>query len=289
VTTPDRGPIAILAGAGQLPELMAERVRRAGRDCRVLAFRGFASAALRRQADAVVDLLDVKRALACLQAWRPSAVTLAGGLRRPRPSAVLNAFSAFRNREELSALMGRGDDQLLRGVLRLLEEKGMPVVGVIDLAPDLLAPAGVQTARAPDADDRRAIGVGLRLLGDLSPYDIGQAAVVAGERVLAVEGPEGTDRMLARVRASGRTWSWRRAVGRGVLVKAPKAGQDLRVDLPAIGPRTVARAARAGLTGIAVASGRTLILDREETVRLCDRRGLFLLGVGPTFAADQAA
>jgi len=127
------------------------------------------------------------------------------------------------------------------------------------------------------------------LLGDLSPYDIGQAAVVAGERVLAVEGPEGTDRMLARVRASGRTWSWRRAVGRGVLVKAPKAGQDLRVDLPAIGPRTVARAARAGLTGIAVASGRTLILDREETVRLCDRRGLFLLGVGPTFAADQAA
>jgi DUF1009 family protein len=289
VTTLDHGPIAILAGAGRLPELMADRLRQTGRDCRVLAFRGFADAALRKQADAVVDLLDVKRALACLQAWRPSAVTLAGGLRRPRPGAVLNAFSAFRNREELSALMGRGDDQLLRGVVRLLEEKGMPVVGVLDLAPDLLAPAGVQTARAPDADDRRAIAVGLRLLGDLSPYDIGQAAVVAGERVLAVEGPEGTDRMLARVHSSGRRLLWRRAAERGVLVKAPKAGQDLRVDLPAIGPRTAAQAARTGLTGIAVASGRTLIVDREETIRLCDRRGLFLVGVDPSFAADQGA
>lgn len=273
-----RGPVAILAGAGRLPELMADRMRDAGRDCRVLAFRGFADTALRKKADAVVDLLDVKRALTCLQTWRPSVVTLAGGLRRPGMGAVLNAFSAYRNRHELSDLMGRGDDQLLRGVVQLLEEKGMPVVGVLDLAPELLAPAGVQTARAPEPDDRRAIAVGLRLLGELSPYDIGQAAVVSDERVLAVEGPEGTDRMLARVQSLGRTWTFRPATRGGVLVKAPKEGQDLRVDLPAIGPRTVVRAARAGLNGIAVASGRTLILDRDETVRLCDRYGLFLSG-----------
>ena len=170
----------------------------------------------------------------------------------------------------------------------------MPVVGVLDLAPDLLAPAGVQSARAPDARDRGAIETGLRLLRDLSPYDVGQATVVAGERVLAIEGPEGTDRMLARVRAAGRASMWRRTAAGGVLVKVPKEGQDLRVDLPAIGPRTVAWAAKAGLDGIAVASGRTLIVDRDETVRLCDRRGLFLLGVDlasvePSSARDHAA
>jgi UDP-2,3-diacylglucosamine hydrolase len=285
----DRGPVAILAGAGRLPELMADRLRRGGRDCRVLAFRGFANATLRRKADAVVDLLDVKRALACLQTWRPSAVTLAGGLQRPRAGAVLNAFSAFRNRQELSDLMGRGDDQLLRGVVRLLEEKGMPVVGVLDLAPELLAPAGVQTARAPEAQDQRSIMVGLRLLRDLSPYDIGQAAVVSGERVLAVEGPEGTDHMLARVQSLGRSWILRQPAEGGVLVKVPKEGQDLRVDLPAIGPRTVVRAAKAGLSGIAVASGRTLIVDRDETVRLCSRYGLFLLGVPQSPLAPAGA
>src|SRR4051794_34391383 len=107
----DRGPVAILAGAGRPPLPIADRLQRAGHDCRVLAFRGFADAELRKRADAVIDLLDVKRALACLQAWRPSAVTLAGGLRRPTAGAVMNAFSAFRNRQELSDLMGRGDDQ----------------------------------------------------------------------------------------------------------------------------------------------------------------------------------
>jgi UDP-2,3-diacylglucosamine hydrolase len=275
----DRGPVAILAGAGRLPELIADRVRRAGHDCRVLAFRGFADAPLRKRADAVIDLLDVKRALACLQMWRPSAVTLAGGLRRPTAGAVLNAFSAFRNRQELSDLMGRGDDQLLRGVVRLLEEKGMPVVGVLDLAPDLLAAPGVHTARAPGDADRRGIETGLTLLSDLSRYDVGQATVVSGSRVLAVEGPEGTDRMLARVQGLGRAWTFRRPLRGGVLVKAPKDGQDLRVDLPAIGPRTAVRAAKAGLSGIAVANGRTLVVDRDETVRLCDRYGLFLVGV----------
>ena len=202
---------------------------------------------------------------------------------------MLNAFSAFRNRQELSDLMGRGDDQLLRGVVRLLEEKGMPVVGVLDLAPELLAPAGVQTARAPEAQDQRSIMVGLRLLRDLSPYDIGQAAVVSGERVLAVEGPEGTDHMLARVQSLGRSWILRQPAEGGVLVKAPKEGQDLRVDLPAIGPRTVVRAAKAGLSGIAVASGRTLIVDRDETVRLCGRYGLFLLGVPQSPLAPAGA
>ena len=112
---------------------------------------------------------------------------------------------------------------------------------------------------------------------------------MAGERILAIEGPEGTDRMLARVRAGRGFWKLKRPAPDGVLVKMPKRGQDLRVDLPAIGPRTFVRAARAGLRGVAVASGVTLILDRDETVRTADRLGLFLLGVdaGATASAQS--
>jgi DUF1009 family protein len=273
------GPIAILAGSGRFPELLADNLRRAGRACRILAIRGFADASLRQRADAAVDLLDVKRVLACLREWQPSAVTLAGGVHRPKPSAVLNAFSILRNRHEIAELMGRGDDQLLRGVVELLEEQGHSVVGVHDLAPELLATPGAQGMHRPTGEDLRAVEVGMKLLDDLSAYDMGQGVVVADARVVAIEGPEGTDRMLARVRGLRRGWSFVRPAPAGVLVKMPKKGQDLRVDLPAVGPRTFVRAARAGLRGVAVASGVTLVLDREETVRTADRLGLFLIGV----------
>ena len=118
----------------------------------------------------------------------------------------------------------------------------------------------------------------MRLLRCVSPFDIGQSAVLVGHRVIAIEGPEGTDRMLARARALRARGLLRRPERGGVLVKAPKQGQDLRVDLPAIGPQTVAKAARAGLSGIAIASGLTIVIDRAATVREADRLGLFVIG-----------
>jgi DUF1009 family protein len=273
------GPIAIVAGSGRFPGLLADTLRRTGRACRILALRGFAEPAVRQTADASADLLDVKRVLACLREWRPSAVTLAGAVHRPKPSAVLGALSILRNRRELRELLGRGDDQLLRGVIGLLEEDGHRVVGVHDLAPELLARPGVHGAHRPLDDDLRAIAIGQRLLADISAYDIGQGVVVADERVIAIEGPEGTDRMLKRVQGFRRSWGFGRPPRSGVLVKTAKRGQDLRVDLPAIGPRTFVRAANAGLRGVAVGSGATLILDDKETVRTADRLGLFLIGL----------
>ncbi len=108
--------------------------------------------------------------------------------------------------------------------------------------------------------------------------------MLVGERALAVEGPEGTDRMLARARALARKpFGYGSAQGGIVLVKLAKVGQDLRVDLPAIGPRTVANAAAAGCAGLAVQADFTLIIDRPATVAAADRLGLFLIGL-PTDA-----
>lgn len=286
------GPVAIVAGSGRLPALVARALDDAGREKRILAIRGFADRDLVRRADAVVDLLDIERALKCLDAWRPICVTLAGAVSRPSPLAVLNALAALRNKRELAELMARGDDHVLRGVVALLEERGHRVLGAHDLAPDLMAASGTIGARVPSADSLRSIAIGLRCLSVLSPYDIGQALVVEGERVTAIEGAEGTDRMLARVRslkpgALSRTISRlpglrsRRGNVSGILVKSAKCGQDLRVDLPTIGPRTVAAAARAGLSGIAIGAGRTLVVDREAVAAEADRRGLFLVAVEP--------
>lgn len=279
------GPIAILAGSGELPLLLSDGLRRQGREHRILAFRGFADRTLRRRADRTIDLLDVEVMLKWLDDWRPTGVALAGTVQRPAPSALLNAFSMLRNRAFIQDLIARGDDSLLRGAVDLIEERGHRVIGLQEIAPELLAPSGVVGAVSPGPDDDRAIANGLDLLRRLSPYDIGQAAVVAGARVLAIEGPEGTDRMLARVRRLSRSWgvSWgvgRRTAG-GVLIKTAKRGQDLRVDLPAIGPRTIVEAHRAGLAGIAIGAGSTLIINRERTIAEADRRGVFLVGAKP--------
>jgi UDP-2,3-diacylglucosamine hydrolase len=274
------GPIAILAGSGRLPIQLVKHLERTGQDYRVLAIRGFAAPELRRQAHATVDLLDLKTIMSVLDGWRPCAVSLVGAVRRPGFGALLGAYSLLRNMQEVKEVVARGDDQVLRGAVKLLEERGHRVVGAHELAPGLVAPASLQGRLAPQEDDRRAIVVGLDLLGALSAFDIGQAAIVAREHVLAVEGPEGTDGMLRRVRRLRQSWlGLRRRKEGGVLIKAAKRGQDLRVDMPTIGPKTVREAAQAGLAGIAVGAGSTLVLDQDETLAIADRLGVFVVAV----------
>ncbi|NEU11676.1 LpxI family protein [Methylobacterium sp. BTF04] len=273
-------PLVLVAGAGRLPELVAASLDRAGRPFRVMAIRGFAERAMRSRAEATVDLLDIAGVLGILKAWGPVSVVPAGGVSRPNPAAILNAAAALRNRDALKAIAGGGDDRLLRGALTLLEEHGHAVVGVHEVAPDLLSPEGIMGRHVPDAAALASIATGRALLGALSPYDVGQAAVVVAQRALAVEGPEGTDQMLARARALGRKPFGYGAPHAGtVLVKLAKAGQDLRVDLPAVGPRTIAAAAAAGCVGLALQAGFTLIIDRPATVAAADRAGLFLVGL----------
>ena len=163
---------------------------------------------------------------------------------------------------------------VLRGVARIFEMRGFEVVAAHEVAPRLLAPAGVFSAAAPDADALKDIVLGFKVARALGAFDIGQAAVVAHQYVLAVEAAEGTDAMLRRCRDLN---SRRFKARKGVLVKAPKPGQDLRFDLPAIGPRTVELAADAGLAGVAVAAGGVPArAEQQELVEKADRLGLFL-------------
>jgi DUF1009 family protein len=274
------GPIAILAGAGQLPIQLVNHLERTGQEVRVLAFRGFADTELQRRAHATVDLLDLKTITSTLEGWRPQAVSLVGAVRRPGFSALLSAYSLLRNMHEVKEVITRGDDQVLRGAVMLLEERGHRVVGAHELAPDLVASRSLTGKLTPNADDRETIGFGLDLLMSLSAFDIGQGAVIARRHVLAIEGPEGTDRMMRRVMKMRQSWfGLRRREEGGLLIKAAKRGQDLRVDMPTIGPRTIVEAAKAELSGIAVGAGSTFVLEQEKTLHTADRLGLFLVAV----------
>jgi DUF1009 family protein len=159
-----------------------------------------------------------------------------------------------------------------------LEREGFRVLGAHEVAPEILVPEGT-LGRVPASDrDRADIALGLDYLRATGAFDVGQAVVVAGKHVLAVEAAEGTDGMLARVaemRASGRV---RAPGGTGVLVKAPKPGQDRRFDLPSVGPQTVENAARARLAGIAVVADLTIIAEPERLIAAADHANLFVVG-----------
>jgi DUF1009 family protein len=218
-------------------------------------------------------------------------VILAGAVHRPGIGLVMAGWQAVSHRDEIRRVLQGGDDNLLRGVIQFLEQHGFPVLGVRDVAPRLMAEAGPFGRYVPQEGDLADIGCGQSALAAMGPSDIGQGVVVAQRRVLAVEAAEGTDSMIRRVATLRRPGLLGRLQRRGrpvvaertggVLVKAAKPGQDFRVDLPTIGPRTVRLARRAGLSGIAIQAGIVLVVEREMTVKAADEAGLFIVGVTP--------
>src|SRR5262249_21912352 len=181
-------------------------------------------------------------------------------------------------------LLAGGDDSVLKRVVRFFEGHGFEVLGVHDVSPDLLAGSGGMGGVALSAADRGDAGTRFWVRRALAAVDAGQAVAVADGKVLAIEGAEGTDAMLQRVAAL----PIRGALGLpvGVLTKGPKPGQELRVDMPAIGPHTIEQAAAAGLAGLAVASGAVLMVDRADAIRMADVHGFALEGLADPATAS---
>jgi DUF1009 family protein len=168
---------------------------------------------------------------------------------------------------------------MLTRISRIVEDRGFRLLGAHEVAPEILVPAGQLGRHAPTERDRADIAVGRALLAANGPFDIGQAVVVAGNRVIAVEAAEGTDRMLARIAQLRSDGTLKLPAKSGVLVKSPKPSQDRRFDLPSVGVRTVEAAVAAGLAGIAVEARGAVTADLSEMVRQADAAGLFVVGV----------
>jgi DUF1009 family protein len=202
-----------------------------------------------------------------------------GSLIRPALRELRLDFKTMRMMPALIGAFRGGDDHLLTRIARIIEAEGFEVVGVKDVAPELTMPPGIMTQRRPDGAAQDDIAKGRAALVAIGAFDVGQAAVVIDGHVVALEDIEGTDALLARVarlRMEGRI---RSPAGRGVLVKTPKSGQDLRIDMPALGPQTVAGVEQAQLAGIAVIARQTLLAEPEAVVAAADRAGLFVIGL----------
>jgi DUF1009 family protein len=273
-------PVGLIAAGGAMPFAVADSLIARGIDPVLFALKGACdSVSVQRFRHHWIFLGQLGTAEKLFRAENCRDLVFIGTLVRPALSEIRLDWSTLRVLRRVWAAFRGGDDHLLSGIGRILEQDGFRMVGIKDVAPDLLMPAGCITRAAPDENAGADIARGREVLRALSPFDIGQAAIVIDGHVVGVEDIEGTDGLLARVarlRAEGRI---RAKAARGVLVKAPKSGQDLRFDLPTIGPRTVEGAAAAQLAGIAVVAGNTIVVEPQAMIEAADAAGLFVTGV----------
>lgn len=262
--------VALIAGTGGLPAALAGAM--ATRPL-IAAMEGFPPAGL--VPDLTFRLERLVPFFHALRAAGVSRVCMAGAVTRPRIDPALLDPETARLVPRLAAAMAQGDDATLRAVIALFGEEGFDIVSATDLAPALLVGDGVH-AGAPSEVDRADAQRAALIAHALGRVDVGQGCVVQQGLCLAVEVLGGTDAMLAAVAGLSPGLRPDPARGRGLLYKAPKPGQEWRIDLPALGPDTVTRAAEAGLGGIVWQAGGVLCLQFGRMQAVARERGLFL-------------
>lgn len=266
--------LAIVAGRGDLPRLIAEDAARRGRRYVVVVFGGLALDWLDGHPVVAAAFEKPGRLFRDLRAAGCGEVTFAGGMARPALRLMRFDLRMLRLAPRLLRGIRSGDDSTLRLVAAIFEAEGFIVRAPHEILIDLIAEAGVPTRAQPSPRDRADAERAAGIVAALGAADVGQAAVVAGGICLGLESIQGTDALL---RFAGETPpALRPSSARGVLFKAPKPGQDRRMDLPAIGAETVRGAAAAGLAGIVVEAGGAMILDHAGTIAAADAADLFL-------------
>jgi UDP-2,3-diacylglucosamine hydrolase len=267
------GKLGILAGGGELPGRIIAACRAAERPFFVLAFKDEVDPAILVDAPhAVIRMGAAGEGFRLLHEAGVEELVFAGGVRRPTVTSLRPDWRAakFFARIGYRAL---GDNGLLSAVIKELEGEGFRVVGADAILGGDLAPRGAFGRIAPDDRANADIAYGVALARAIGSLDIGQAVVVQQGIVLGVEAIEGTDALLQRCAGL------RREGPGGVLVKLAKPGQERRADLPTIGVRTIQAALAAGLRGVAVEAGGTIVIDRGGVVAAADAAGLFVVGL----------
>jgi DUF1009 family protein len=263
--------LAILSGAGQLPVM----IKQAHPDAHVVGFEGMPT----ELAD-VAQFHRFERLGALFADLRDCGVThivMAGTMSRPDFAPdLLDAYTKSAL-PALMAAMAQGDDHLLRHMIALIEGQGFSVIGAHSLL-SLTQPAGVLAGEVP-VDVERDIARADQVLKTLSPLDVGQGVVVENGLVLGIETLQGTDALLSFVAATA--LNLRGPIG-GVFVKRPKAGQDLRVDMPTIGPNTIDLMGKAGLSGIVISPDACVVVDVQQTIERANSQSIFIVAAEAT-------
>ena len=265
--------LGVIAGGGALPARLAAAAQAAGRGVFIVKLDGHADdPVLDDYPHVTIRLGAAAKILEAMRAHDCQDVVLAGKVARPSLSSIRPDWRAAKLLMKVGT-KALGDDGLLQLVGKELEREGFRLLGAHEILGDLAVSEGVLGAIQPDEQALSDARHGLWVARTLGQADVGQGCVVQQGLVLALEAIEGTDEMVRR------SVNYRREGVGGVLVKAAKPQQDKRLDLPAIGMKTIEEAHKAGLRGIALLAGGTMIIDRPSVIDRADALGLFVIGL----------
>lgn len=266
--------LGIIAGSGDLPERIITTVKQTGREFFVIAFTGETNApSVAQVPHARLRLGNIGKVIKLLRSEGVKEIVLAGRIGRPNLSELRLDFSGIRLLAHIKKSRVYGDNAIFSTIVSYLETLGFRVIGVEQILEDLLIPTGILGTVSPDNIAENDIKIAANVATTIGNLDIGQAVVVQQGVVLGVEAIEGTDALMKRC-----GFLQREGKG-GVLVKMKKPMQDSRIDLPAIGITTIENAYAAGLRGIAIQAGATLVIDKEKVVEKANSLGLFVVGI----------
>lgn len=269
--------LGIIAGGGTLPQILINFCQDTKRDFFVLAIEGNADKAIFNPLipHKWIRIGQAGTGFKLFHDQNVEEVVMIGTIKRPTLSDLVPDLrtAAFFAKIGLKSL---GDDGILRALIKEIESENMRVVGIHEVLPDLLVKEGVLTKAKPDKQAQADIRRGVEVALELGKLDVGQSVIVQQGLVLGVEGIEGTDELIKRCA------NYKRKGDCAVLVKLRKPQQDMRIDLPTIGVKTVEQAHNAGMKGIAVHSGNALIVDEKQVIELADKYGIFIKGIIPT-------
>ena len=276
--TATRQPLAIIAGGGRLPAIVAAAAEASGRPALILGIEGEAGQDIAAFRHEWIKWGKFARTEQLIKQHGAEEIVFVGtiGSRPDFQNLGLDALTLKLLPRILSILIG-GDDTVLSGAVKFIEGRGFRVIGAHTVATELVAEAGCLTKRRPDRDGVIDSALALKAARAIGLLDAGQATVALAGRIVALEGAEGTDTMLTRVGTlrDSRRISWRNRAG--VLGKCAKPQQDLRVDMPAVGARTVEIVAELGLAGIAIEAERVMFVDRAAAIAAADKAGIFIV------------
>jgi DUF1009 family protein len=277
VLTNDRSAcVGVIAGGGRFPILVVEGAKRAGRRVVVVGVRGLADPTLKSLADVFrwAGVVRPGRWIRILRRHGVSRAILAGSVRK---SEMYGRFRLLRYLPDWTAVRiwffqaaDKRNDTILRALADHLESKGIELEECVKYNAENLAPEGVWTSTKPSARQLREVEFGWPIAKALGRLDVGQAVAVKEQDVIAVEAIEGTDRMIERAGQLCSSGGW-------TLIKVAKPDQDMRFDVPTVGPDTVENLKRHGARMLVVEAGKSFVVDRDQMIAAADRYGIVLL------------
>jgi DUF1009 family protein len=287
---PPPTPIGLIAGAGRLPVMVAENLKRLGHPVHVVSLGGLCDPSLAGLCDSLqpVALLRIGSWARALRSRGVAHAIMVGRVDKAKvmydPLRLLRYVPDLRTIKVWFKHMrhDKRSHALLEGVARELERDGIVLLDSTAPIPDQLAGAGVMTTIEPSGSTRSDMQFAWPLLQELLRLDIGQALCVREKDVVAVEGIEGTDRMIERAGELTR--------GRGfVLCKGARAGHDRRSDVPTVGMQTLENLAKAGGNCLALAAGDVIMIDKVKMIQRADELRISIVGIPAGTASAMKA